>query len=91
MTRTAAGLAALLLALPASALAAHHRAHRAHRVSSSVSVPKPIVVVPHIYDAGGDGGELTTPATVHVTLFDPAAVARGLGNDVLAQLGLAPA
>jgi hypothetical protein len=87
MTRIAAGLAALLLAaLPGSALAAH----RAHRVRTSVSVPKPTVVVPHIYDAGGDGGELTTPPTVHVTLFDPTAIARALGNDVLGQLGLPP-
>jgi len=84
-TRIAALAAAALLMLPGSAFAAHHRRHT---VRSSVSVPQPIIVVPHIYDAGGDGS--AAPAGPNVSLFDPVAVAKALGNDALTQLGLPP-
>jgi hypothetical protein len=83
-TRIAALAAAALLMLPGGAFAAHHARHR---VRSSVSVPQPIIVVPHIYDAGGDGS--AAPAT-SFSLFDPLVVAKALGNDALAQLGLPP-
>jgi hypothetical protein len=49
------------------------------------------VLVPHKYDAGGDGMELTpVPDGVRVNLFDPLAVAQALGNNALSQLGLPP-
>ena len=58
-----------------------------HRVSHKAQT----VLVPHKYLAGGDGIELTTvPAGVRVNLFDPVALAQGLGNQALAQLGLPP-
>ena len=92
MTRThgtpiAAVAAAFVLALPGSALAAHHRRHH---VRSTVSVPQPTIVVPHKFDAGGDGGEATMPPGLKVSLFDPVLIAQTLGNDLLAQLGLPP-
>jgi hypothetical protein len=71
------------LAAPGSALAAKKK----HRVSHKAQA----VVVPHKYDAGGDGIELTTPAPgVHVNLFDPVQLATSLGNTALSQLGLPP-
>ena len=79
-------VAGAFLLMPGSALAAHHR-HHAHHSSTP---PEPTIVVPHKYDAGGDGGEPTTPPGVSVQLFDPVAVAQGLGNPVLGQLGLPP-
>ena len=72
--------------MPGSALAAH-RKHHAHHSSTP---PEPTIVVPHKYDAGGDGGEATTPPGVNVHFFDPVAVAEGLGSQVLGQLGLPP-
>lgn len=84
-TRIAALAAAALLMLPGGAFAAHHARHR---VRSSVSIPQPTIVVPHIYDAGGDGG--AGPAPANVQLFDPLAVAKAIGNDALVQLGLPP-
>ena len=91
-TRIAAAIAAAALVLPGSALAAKHRAHPSkHRVRSSVSVPQPTIVVPHKYDAGGDGGELTKPAGVSTSgIVNVVGVAKALGNDVLAELGLPP-
>jgi hypothetical protein len=70
------------LATPGSALAASK-----HRVSHKAQN----VVVPHKYDAGGDGIELTAPTPgVRVNLFDPAQLATSLGNTALTQLGLPP-
>jgi hypothetical protein len=86
LSRTTALLAAAALALPGSAFAAKHKQH----VHRAVSPPQPTIVVPHRYDAGGDGGEAKTPAGITVRLFDPAKVALGLGNKVLAELGLPP-
>ena len=85
-TRAGAVAVAALLALAAPAGAFAAKRHHHHRVSA----PQPIVNVPHKYDAGGDGGEPTTPPGVSVQLFDPVAVAQGLGNPVLGQLGLPP-
>ena len=71
------------LAAPASALAKKHR--KVHKAAT------PTVVVPHTYDAGGNGIELTTPAAgVRVNLFDPVELATTLGNTALGQLGLPP-
>lgn len=83
--RIAAAVACVAaLTAPTSALAAKSKKHR-------VSHKAQTVLVPHKYDAGGDGIELTTvPAGVRVNLFDPVAVAQGLGNQALAQLGLPP-
>jgi hypothetical protein len=70
------------LAAPGSALAA-----KKHRVSHKSQN----VVVPHKYDAGGDGIELTSPTPgVRVNLFDPTQLATSLGNTALTQLGLPP-
>jgi hypothetical protein len=91
-SRITALLAACLLALPGAALAAprtHKAAH--HRVvHKATAVPQPTIIVPHRYDAGGDGGETSTPTGLKVNLFDPVNVAIGLGNTVLGQLGLPP-
>jgi hypothetical protein len=84
-SRTTALALAAFLALPGTALAAPR-----HHVHSSVTVPQPTIVVPHKYDAGGDGGELTTPTGMKIQLFDPVSLAVGLGNQALAQLGLPP-
>lgn len=74
------------LAAPASALAKKHRV-----VHRSATAPTIIVHVPHIYDAGGNGIELTSPLPgVRVNLFDPLQLATTLGNQALAQLGLPP-
>lgn len=74
------------LAMPASALAKKHKS-----VHKAASAPTVTVVVPHKYDAGGDGaGELTITSTTKINLFDPVSVALGLGNNVLGQLGLPP-
>lgn len=73
------------LAAPGSAMAkAKTKKHRvAHKTQQ--------VLVPHKYDAGGDGMDLTpVPDGVRVNLFDPLSVAQALGNDALAQLGLPP-
>jgi hypothetical protein len=82
--RIAAAVACVAaLAAPSGAMAKPKK----HRVSHKAQT----VVVPHKYLAGGDGIELTpVPAGVRVNLFDPAAVAQALGNDLLAQLGLPP-
>jgi hypothetical protein len=72
------------LAMPGSALAGKHRTHKA-------KTPTPTIVLHHTYDAGGDGaGPLAPTPGVRVNLFDPVLVALGLGNQVLAQLGLPP-
>jgi hypothetical protein len=85
-TRIAIALAATAaLAAPGSAMAA--KKHRAHKTTA----PAVTVVVPHIYDAGGDGaGALVPTPGVRVNLFDPVQVAVGLGNQALGQLGLPP-
>jgi hypothetical protein len=72
------------LAAPGSAPAAKPKKHRVvHKAQQ--------VLVPHKYDAGGDGIELTpVPAGVRVNLFDPLAIAQALGSNVLTQLGLPP-
>ena len=89
MTRSlAAVVAATALVFPGSALAAHH--HSRHHVRSSVAVPQPTIVVPHKYDAGGDGADPSTPPGLNFQLFDPAAIAQALGNQALAELGLPP-
>jgi hypothetical protein len=78
--------AALAVALPGSAFAA--KKHRAHKTATSA---QPTIVLHHTYDAGGDGaGALTPTPGVRVNLFDPLAVAVGLGNQALGQLGLPP-
>ena len=71
------------LAAPGSALAKAKKHRVAHKTQQ--------VLVPHKYDAGGDGIELTpVPDGVRVNLFDPLAVAQALGDNALAQLGLPP-
>lgn len=91
ITVALAATAALAVAAPGSALAAKHTGNaKKHRIHRAASIPQPTVVVPHKYDAGGDGGEITTPAGVSVKLFNPLDVATGLGNGLLAQLGLPP-
>ena len=73
------------LAAPSAALAKKHHGHK------SAASPAPIVVVPHDYDAGGNGAPLVSvPAGVRVNLFDPLQVATALGNNVLGGLGLPP-
>jgi hypothetical protein len=74
------------LAAPGSALAA-----KKHKNVRGSAAPVVTVVVPHDYDAGGNGiGAYTPPAGTRVNLFDPIQVAVGLGNNVLSQLGLPP-
>jgi hypothetical protein len=92
ITTALACTAALALALPGSALAKPrtHRAAHHSVVTRAANIPEPTIIVPHKYDAGGDGGELTTPAGVKLNLFDPLAVAVALGNQALGQLGLPP-
>jgi hypothetical protein len=92
---TLACTAALSVAAPGIAFAAPHHKHavkaKKHTVKRAAAVVlQPTVVVPHIYDAGGDGGELTTPAGVNVKFFNAVGVAAALGNGVLAELGLPP-
>ena len=72
------------LAAPGAALAAKPKKHRVvHKAQQ--------VLVPHKYDAGGDGIELTpVPDGVRVNLFDPLQIAEALGNQALTQLGLPP-
>jgi hypothetical protein len=91
MTVALACTAAFAAAVPGSALAAKHRKQAAkHQVHHAVAAPQPTIVVPHRYDAGGDGADLTPLPGVPVKLFNPLEVATGLGNTVLAQLGLPP-
>ena len=83
-----AGTAACVLALaaPSAALAAkkHHR-------TVKKSVVTQTVVVPHQYDAGGDGaGALQITSTTKVNLLDPVELATSLGSQALGQLGLPP-
>jgi hypothetical protein len=71
------------LVAPGSALAAKKKHRVAHQTQQ--------VVVPHKYDAGGDGIELSSPIPgVRVNLFDPVQLATTLGNQALVQLGLPP-
>ena len=71
------------LSAPGSALAKAKKHRVAHKTQQ--------VLVPHKYDAGGDGMDLTpVPGGVRVNLFDPLQVAQALGNNALAQLGLPP-
>jgi len=81
-----AGVAACVAALaaPGAALAAKPKKHRVvHKAQQ--------VLVPHKFDAGGDGIELTpVPSGVRVNLFDPLKIAEALGNQALTQLGLPP-
>jgi hypothetical protein len=71
------------LAAPGSGLAKAKKHRVAHKTQQ--------VLVPHKYDAGGDGMELTpVPDGVRVNLFDPLQVAQALGNNALSQLGLPP-
>jgi hypothetical protein len=71
------------LAAPDSGLAKAKKHRVAHKTQQ--------VLVPHKYDAGGDGMELTpVPDGVRVNLFDPLQVAQALGNNALSQLGLPP-
>jgi hypothetical protein len=90
-TRTRIGVAlactAALVALPGSALAAGKK-HRAHKTATTVTQS---ITLHHTFDAGGDGaGALAPTPGVRVNLFDPLAVAVGLGNAALGQLGLPP-
>src|SRR5689334_7633895 len=74
------------LAAPGSALAAkkHKKVHRS-------AAPAVTVVVPHDYDAGGNGaGRLPITSTTKVNLFDSVQLATTLGSNVLGQLGLPP-
>jgi hypothetical protein len=82
--RTAAALGCIAaLAAPGSALAKARKHRVAHKTQQ--------VLVPHKYDAGGDGMELTpVPDGVRVNLFDPLQVAQALGSAALSQLGLPP-
>ena len=82
--RTAAALGCIAaLAAPGSALAKAKKHRVAHKTQQ--------VLVPHKYDAGGDGMELTpVPDGVRVNLFDPLQVAQALGDNALSQLGLPP-
>ena len=82
--RTAAAVACVAaLVAPGSALAAKKKHRVAHKTQQ--------VLVPHKYDAGGDGIELSAPtAGVRVNLFDPVQLATALGNQALGQLGLPP-
>jgi hypothetical protein len=71
------------LAAPGSALAKAKKHRVAHKTQQ--------VLVPHKYDAGGDGMDLTpVPDGVRVNLFDPLQVAQALGSGALSQLGLPP-
>lgn len=88
-SRMTALVVAAFVAMPGSALAAHHSRH--HHVHTSASLPQITVVVPHKYDAGGDGGAITTPPGLNVSLgIDAVGTAVALGNSALAQLGLPP-
>ena len=79
----AAAACVAALTAPGSALAKSKK----HRVSHKAQT----VLVPHKYDAGGDGIELTSPTSgVRVNLFDPVQLATSLGNTALGQLGLPP-
>jgi hypothetical protein len=82
--RIAASVACLAaLAAPGSAMAKAKNHRVSHKAQS--------VVVPHKYDAGGDGIELVAPTPgVRVNLFDPVELATSLGNSALTQLGLPP-
>jgi hypothetical protein len=82
--RTAAALGCIAaLAAPGSALAKAKKHRVAHKTQQ--------VLVPHKYDAGGDGMDLTpVPDGVRVNLFDPLQVAQALGSGALSQLGLPP-
>src|SRR3954471_5829233 len=74
------------LAAPGSALAKKHKSHKA-----AIKAPVVTVQVPHTYDAGGNGIELTPwPAGTRLNLFDPLEAATSLGNQALGQLGLPP-
>jgi len=76
---------AAALAAPASALAAkHHTAHRTAKAPAQTIT----VVVPHDFDAGGNGAPLVPGMAVR--LFDALQLARSLGNNVLGQIGLPP-
>src|SRR5437868_6395395 len=78
------------LAAPGSALATKH--HRHHRVvHKTATVPTPTIVVPHDYDAGGNGETIpAVPLGVRVNLFDPVQLAATLGNQALGEMGVAP-
>jgi hypothetical protein len=82
--RIAAAVACVAaLAAPGSAMAKAKKHRVAHKTQQ--------VLVPHKYDAGGDGMDLMpVPAGVRVNLFDPLAVAQALGTGALSQLGLPP-
>jgi len=82
--RTAAAVGCIAaLAAPGSALAKAKKHRVAHKTQQ--------VLVPHKYDAGGDGMDLTpVPDGVRVNLFDPLQVAQALGSGALSQLGLPP-
>ncbi len=81
-----AGACIVALAAPSGALAKKH--HRAHKTGQPAA---PTVVVPHDYDAGGNGASLESPAAgVRVNLFAPIEVATSLGNQALGELGLPP-
>src|SRR3954462_4254676 len=84
-----AGLLIAALALPGSALAKPRNHHRTahHTVATKTSaVPQASVIVPHKYDAGGDGGDLGLPASTKVELFDPVQVAIGIGTAGMQQV-----
>ena len=82
--RMAAAVACVAaLAAPSAALAKKQHTHKAAKQNTI------IVAVPHTYDAGGNGIELTTPAAgQRINLFDAVNVAVDLGNNVLGQLGV---
>lgn len=78
----AACVAALALPAGAAAKARHHRP--AHKTQTTT------IVVPHDYDAGGNGAPLGVPAGTKINLFNPLDFAQSLGNNLLGQLGLPP-
>ncbi len=91
ITTALACAAALAAALPAAAAAKTTRHRAVHSVAhKTAAVPQPTTVVPHKYDAGGDGSDPVLPAGVKASLFDPVQVAVALGDSALGQLGLPP-
>lgn len=89
-TRTRIAIVAtciIALAAPSSALAGKKKTKRAKKAAPAVTV-----LLERHFDAGGNGGVLTSPAPgARVDLgIDFTGLYTRLGNDLLAQLGTAP-